>query len=178
MEKALFHATAAKARMALCKERGACYNVPYDRAKEVKAAMDYQTTAGSRDVARAAIELSMTQSRDEEQRWRQTLRQQGVIGAAADFGGDFLTGIVRIVERAVVAAKREQVIGDSHLEEGGVAGAAREALNQVTPKALGMSVGGKIGIARSGEHVAVAVFFNIGLGHLDEVCIGLGHRAI
>ena len=95
--------------------------------------MDYQTTAGSRDVARAAIELSMTQSRDEEQRWRQTLRQQGVIGAAADFGGDFLTGIVRIVERAVVAAKREQVIGDSHLEEGGVAGAAREALNQVTP---------------------------------------------
>ena len=50
--------------------------------------------------------------------------------------------------------------------------------NQVTPKALGMSVGGKIGIARSGEHVAVAVFFNIGLGHLDEVCIGLGHRAI
>ena len=75
--------------------------------------MDYQTTAGSRDVARAAIELSMTQSRDEEQRWRQTLRQQGVIGAAADFGGDFLTGIVRIVERAVVAAKREQVIGDS-----------------------------------------------------------------
>ena len=101
--------------------------------------MDYQTTAGSRDVARAAIELSMTQSRDEEQRWRQTLREQGVIG---------------------------------------VAGAAREALNQVTPKALGMSVGGKIGIARSGEHVAVAVFFNIGLGHLDEVCIGLGHRAI
>ena len=64
------------------------------------------------------------------------------------------------------------------LEEGGVAGAAREALNQVTPKALGMSVGGKIGIARSGEHVAVAVFFNIGLGHLDEVCVGLGHRAI
>ena len=57
--------------MALCKKRRACYNVPYDRAKEGKAAMDYQTTAGSRDVARAAIELSMTQSRDEEQRWRQ-----------------------------------------------------------------------------------------------------------
>lgn len=141
--------------------------------------MDYQTTAGSRDVARAAIELSMTQSRDEEQRWRQTLRQRGFIRRRCGFWRpDFLTGIVRIVERAVVAAKREQVIGDSHLEEGGVAGAAREALNQVTPKALGMSVGGKIGIARSGEHVAVAVFFNIGLGHLDEVCIGLGHRAI
>ena len=41
----------------------------------------------------------------------------------------------------MVAAKREQVIGDSHLEEGGVAGAAREALSiRVTPKALGMEV--------------------------------------
>ena len=140
--------------------------------------MDYQTTAGSRDVARAAIELSMTQSREEEQRWRQLLRQQGINAAAADFGGDFLTGIVRIVERAVVAAKREQVIGDSHLEEGGVAGAAREALNQVTPKALGMSVGGKIGIARYGTHLSVCVYFGVGLVHLNEVAIGLGHRAI
>ena len=55
--------------------------------------MDYQTTAGSRDVARAAIELSMTQSREEEQRWRQVLRQQDVSAAAADFGGDFLTAM-------------------------------------------------------------------------------------
>ena len=29
-----------------------------------------------------------------------------------------------------------------------------------------------------GEHVAVAVFFGIGLVHLNEVCIGMGHRAI
>ena len=159
--------------MALCKKRRACYNVPYDRAKEGTAAMDYQTTAGSRDVARAAIELSMTQSRDEEQRWRQTLRQQGVIGAAADFGGDFLTGIVRIVERAVVAAKREQVIGDSHLEEGGVAGAAREALNQVTPKALGMSVG-SVGfplLARCFEGEAVRHFIAIAATAAGFVCL-------
>lgn len=45
-------------------------------------------------------------------------------------------------------------------------------------KALGLSVGGKIGVARHGEHVAVAVFFGIGLVHLNEVCIGMGHRAI
>ena len=44
--------------------------------------------------------------------------------------------------------------------------------------ALGLSVGGKIGVARQGEHVAVAVFFGIGLVHLNEVCIGMGHRAI
>ena len=142
--------------------------------------MSVQETSplGSRDVARAAASLSMTRTREEEQQWRETLRQEGIKSAAVDFGGDFLTGIVRVVERAVVAARREQVIGESHLEEGAVAGAAREALSQVTPKALGMSVGGKIGIARAGEHVAVAVFFGVGLGHLDEVCIGLGHRAI
>ncbi|MBC7336398.1 MAG: hut operon positive regulator HutP, partial [Clostridia bacterium] len=29
-----------------------------------------------------------------------------------------------------------------------------------------------------GEHIAVAVFFGIGLLHLDEVAIGLGHRAL
>lgn len=140
--------------------------------------MDGKPPIGSREVARAAIELSMSGSREEEQRLRKMLMFDGISAAAADFGGDFLPGIMRIVERAVVAAKREQVIGESHLEEGGVAGAAREALNQVTHKALGMSVGGKIGIARCGEHVAVALFFSIGLGHLDEVCIGLGHRAI
>lgn len=141
-------------------------------------ALEKNIIPGSREVATAAIQLAMTRNRDEEQQWRKLYADQGFSTAAADFGGDFLTGIVRIVERAVVAAKRENVIQSGHLEEGCVAGAAREALNQITPKALGMSVGGKIGIARYEDHVAVAVFFGIGLGHLDEICIGLGHRAI
>ena len=85
---------------------------------------------------------------------------------------------MRIVERAVVAAKREGVINSEYHEEGSVAGAAREALSQITNKAIGLNVGGKIGIARSGNNIAVAVFFGIGLLHLNEVAIGLGHRAI
>ena len=101
-----------------------------------------------------------------------------ILAAAVDFGGEFVPSIVRIIERTVIAARREGLIDESHLEEGGVAGAAREALTQITTKALGMNVGGKIGIARHKDHVAVAVFFGIGLGHLDEICIGLGHRAI
>ena len=44
--------------------------------------------------------------------------------------------------------------------------------------AIGLGVGGKIGIARSGNNVAVAVFFGIGLLQFNEVAIGLGHRAI
>ena len=45
-------------------------------------------------------------------------------------------------------------------------------------KALGLSVGGKIGIARKGDHICVAAYFAIGLLHLNDVAVGLGHRAI
>jgi len=86
--------------------------------------------------------------------------------------------VSKIVERAVVAAKREGVIKDTHPDEGAVAGATREAVSQIIPKALGLNVGGKIGIARYQDHVSVAIFSGIGLLHLDEVAIGLGHRAV
>lgn len=132
---------------------------------------------GSREVARAAIMLAMTANREEETALRAELNAKGVVSAAADFGGEFVSSVMKIVERAVVAAKREGVIGDTHHAEGAVAGAAREAVSQVANKAMGLSVGGKIGVARCGEHVAVAVFFAIGLVHLNEVCIGMGHRA-
>ncbi|HBG22016.1 MAG TPA: hut operon positive regulator HutP, partial [Peptococcaceae bacterium] len=62
--------------------------------------------------------------------------------------------------------------------QGAVAGATREALSQISMKAVGYDVGGKIGIARHNDHVSVAVYFGIGLLHLDEVAIGLGHRVI
>lgn len=137
-----------------------------------------QSAPGSRDVARAAIEMSMSRSREEEMQIKKSYVSREIASAAVDFGGEFVPSIIRIIERAVIAAKREGLIDESHLEEGGVAGAAREALSQITTKALGMNVGGKIGIARHKDHVAVAVFFGIGLGHLDEICIGLGHRAI
>lgn len=132
----------------------------------------------SRVVARAALALAMTADREEENAMKRSLLEKDVRGAASDFGGDFVTSVIRMIERAVVAAKREGVIGDSHQEEGAVAGAARDALAQMTQKALGMSVGGKIGVARCGEHVAVALFFTVGLVHLNEVCVGLGHRAV
>lgn len=132
----------------------------------------------SRDVARAALSLAMTADREEESSLKSDLLSKGIRGAASDFGGDFVTSVIRVIERAVVAAKREGVIGDSHHEEGAVAGAARDALAQMTQKALGLSVGGKIGVARCGEHVAVALFFTVGLVHLNEVCVGLGHRAV
>ena len=49
---------------------------------------------------------------------------------------------------------------------------------QIADRANAQNVGGKIGIARKGEHVSVCIFLSIGLLHLDEVVIGIGHRAI
>ena len=140
--------------------------------------MEAKSNLGSKDVARAAIRLSLSESREEERACKQEYEKLSVRCAAVDFGGEFLNSVMKMVERAVVAAKREGVIGETHHEEGAVAGATREAVSQIMAKALGLNVGGKIGIARSGEHIAVAVFFGIGLLHLNEVAVGLGHRAI
>ncbi len=104
--------------------------------------------------------------------------QPEIFVRGGDCGGEFITSVTRIVERAVVAAKREGLITESHLEEGGVAGATHEALTQIVNKAIGLNVGGKIGIARSGEHIVVAMFFGIGLLHLNDVAIALGHRVV
>ncbi|MBE5767327.1 MAG: hut operon positive regulator HutP [Clostridiales bacterium] len=135
--------------------------------------------SGSKTVSRAAITMCLTRTRDEEKELKQKFATEEIYAAAVDYGGEFLQSITRIVERAVVAAKREGVISpESYREEGSVAGATREALSQITNKAIGLSIGGKIGIARAGNNVAVAVFFGIGLLHLNEVAIGLGHRAI
>jgi len=132
----------------------------------------------SRDVARASIMLAMTATREEEAAMKAQLMQKGVRGAAVDYGGEYLSSVMRMIERTVIAAKREGLISDAHHEEGAVAGAAREAIAQVAGKATGLSVGGKIGIARGGGHIAVTVFFTIGLVHLNEVCIGMGHRSV
>lgn len=133
---------------------------------------------GSAETASAAIRLALSEDRDTERALRTNMAEQGFQSAAVDFGGEFIPSINKIIERAVVAAKREGVISETHNEEGAVAGAAREALSQIINKSIGLNVGGKIGIARSGEHLSVAMFFRIGLLHLNEVAIGLGHRVI
>lgn len=131
----------------------------------------------SRNVARAAVRMALSASREEERQLKAEL-SPGIRCAAVDCGGEFITAVTRIVERAVVAAKREGLVGESHLDEGAVAGATHEALMQIVSKATGLNIGGKIGIARSGDHIVVAVFFGIGLLHLNEVAIALGHRVV
>ncbi len=133
---------------------------------------------GSREVADAAIRVALSKDREEEKRLHFTYANDGIATAGVDFGGEFITSITKIIERAVVAAKREGLIHESHGEEGAVAGAAREAISQIMNKAIGLNVGGKIGIARCDDHISVAMFFGVGLLHLNEMAIGLGHRVV
>ena len=149
-----------------------------DDLNKVNASAANSNIIGSRIVSRAAILMCMSRDRAEERDLKEQFLKEDIRAAAVDFGGEFISSIMKIVERAVVAARREGVIVDTYHEQGTVAGATREALSQITAKAMGLSVGGKIGIARSGNNIAVAVFFGIGLLHLNEVAIGLGHRAI
>lgn len=129
------------------------------------------------DVAKASIELAIS-SRDDERVLEQRFKEKGILTVAVDVGGNINLSISKIIERALVASKRSGITKDCHVHDGAVIGAAREALMQVSEKANGLNVGGKIGIARSGEHLSVAIFMSIGVLHLNDLVIGIGHRSI
>lgn len=131
----------------------------------------------STDVAKASVKMAIS-SRMEEEKLIKDFKEQNISTVAVDIGGNLISSIPKIIERALVASKRTGIIKDCHVHDGAVAGATREAIIQVSSKATGMNVGGKIGIARSGEHLSVCIFLSIGLLHLNEVVIGLGHRSI
>lgn len=139
---------------------------------------DHVTEHGSKDISSAAIRIALTNDRASEKKLQAEFSQIGIQSAAVDYGGEFISSVMKIVERAVVSSKREGVITESHAEQGAVAGATREAISQIMPKAIGLNVGGKIGIARYKDHISVAIFFGIGLLNLNEVAIGLGHRVV
>lgn len=133
---------------------------------------------GSREAAVAAVQLALTANREEEKKLRHIFCAEGIRTAAIDYGGGYESSVAKILERALVAAKREGIIGETHLEEGAVVGATHEAVSQIINKAAGLNLGGKIGIARIDSHISVCVFFAVGLLNLNDVVIGLGHRAV
>lgn len=130
------------------------------------------------DVGRAALRMAISESRQDEQTIRQLLAKQNILTVAVDFGGEFIPSVKKIIERAVVAAQRQNLVPANHVGEGAVAGAVRNALEQIATKAVGLNVGGKIGIARHGEHLCVAVYFGVGVLNLNEVAVGLAHRSL
>lgn len=131
----------------------------------------------SKDIAKASIIMAMS-SRDEEKILKEKYLKDGIKTAAVDIGGNVVDSIPKILERSLIASKRNGLITDEHVYEGAITGAAREAIDQILNKSVGFNVGGKIGIARHKEHLSICIFGTIGMFRLDEVIIGLGHRAV
>ena len=59
------------------------------------------------EIGRAALRIALTSSRVEETKVKERLAEHGIRSTAVDFGGEFIPSIVKIVERAVVAAQRQ-----------------------------------------------------------------------
>ena len=78
---------------------------------------------GSKEIMAAAIRLAVTNTMDEERALGQALREQGISAAAVNFGGEYISSVGKIIERTIIAARREGVISEAHNEEGAVAGA-------------------------------------------------------
>ena len=131
----------------------------------------------SLEVAKYATRMAIS-SREEEEELKSELRKKGIMATAVNIGGNINDSTSKILESALVASKRNGLIREEHLHEGAVVGATRDALMQIWNRVSGQNVGGKIGIAIYGEHLSVCIFLSVGLLHLDEVVMGLGHRAI
>lgn len=133
--------------------------------------------SNSTKVAKIATKMAIC-NRNEEDDLKRFYNEQGIKVTAVNIGGNINSSISKILESALVAAKRNDLIREEHLHEGAVIGATRDAIIQISNRANGQNVGGKIGIAKGGEHISVCIFLNIGLLHLDEVVIGIGHRSL
>ncbi len=132
----------------------------------------------SADVGRAALRMAISETRADETVLRGELARNGIRAVAVNFGGRFPDILPKIFESAIVAAQRQHVISDTHVGDGAVLGAVESAIEQIKLKALGMNVGGKIGIARWNEHLCVAVYVGVGVLRFNEVAVGMAHRAL
>ena len=128
-------------------------------------------------VCRVALKMAIS-SRDEEKKYVEEFRKKNIKVAAVDVGGKMPDSRFKFIESALIAAKRNELIADSHVHDGAVIGAMREAMSQIETNINGLSVGGKIGIAREGEHLSVAVFLSVGVLQFNEVISSVAHRSI
>lgn len=130
------------------------------------------------DVARAALAISLTQNKSEETNAKMGFRRSGITATVFSISGDFIPSIQQWIATALEISKTDGIICGSFVDSGAVVGATREALAQVMPKAVGLNIAGKVGIAYCNENLAVAVLIGIGLMDLHDVAVGLGHRAV
>lgn len=129
------------------------------------------------EICRTALKMSIS-SRDEEKKLMHDYRKIGIRTAAVNVGGAMPQSRFKFIESALIAAKRNNLIQDVHAHDGAVIGAMREAMSQIEAIINGLSVGGKIGLAREGEHLAVAIFLSVGILQFNEVITSVAHRSV
>ena len=129
------------------------------------------------DVCRIALKMAIS-SREEEKKLIKEYKLKGIRVAAVDVGGTMPNSRFKFIESALVAAKRNNIIKDEHVHDGAVIGAMREAISQIETNINGLSVGGKIGLARNGEHLGVAIFLSVGILQFNEVITSVAHRSV
>lgn len=129
------------------------------------------------EVCKVALKMALT-TREEERDMIQTYKLKGYKVAAVDVGGNMPSSRFKFIESTLLASKRNNLILDEHVHDGAVIGAVREAMNQIETITNGLSVGGKIGIARYNEHIAVGIFLSVGILKFNEVITSVAHRAI
>ncbi len=117
-------------------------------------------------------------TREEENELIEVYKKEGISCVAVNVGGKMPAIVPKVIENALVAAVRKGIIEDKRIYNGALAGAIRDCIKQIQKNMNGLSVGGKVGIARRGEDLSVAIYFSIGLLHLDETAIAVSHRAI
>ena len=109
----------------VCLQADFCYN-----KRRIK--MDRGVHMGQNEsklIASAAIQLALSSDRETEYALKKQFAAQGIKASAVDYGGEFIASVQKVVERAVVAAKR-RCYCRSHQEEGGVE-RAREACRKL-----------------------------------------------
>ena len=57
---------------------------------------------GSREVCKAAIQIALTDSREEEIEMKAKNKENGILSVAVDFGSDFGSAVPKVLERAVL----------------------------------------------------------------------------
>ncbi|GLI55858.1 hypothetical protein PM10SUCC1_13720 [Propionigenium maris DSM 9537] len=129
------------------------------------------------EATKRAIRMAIS-TRDEERGLIEEFAKDGFKCVAVNVGGKMPNIVPKIIENALVASVRKGIIEDTRTYNGAIAGAIREALNQIQNNMNGLSVGGKIGVARQGEDLSVALYFSIGLLHLNETVMAVSHRAV
>ena len=131
----------------------------------------------TKDLCTCAIEIAISKDIESEKKIKERLLKDGVRATGVNFGGNFVSSIPKMIERIMIASKKEGIL-ISEEEAGAIIGATKDALSQITVKATGFDVGGKISIAREKNQVAVVAYFCIGTLNLNDMVLGLGHRVM